>query len=208
LGSTFLNAIRIPTCPESTLGRLPVLSYADDVISFLRFIGLLNLAIWLGASVFFTFVGGPAFFSDEMMKVLQHRYYAGAAAEVVMGRYFILNYCCAAVALAHLLAVRLYSGRRLSRSKLGLWIVLAGLILFGGLQLQPQLRMLHHTMYWGETATQQSEAARSFRIWHGASQMVNLLVLGGLVVYFSRVVRPEEPPRYATGAAKIQGLTN
>jgi hypothetical protein len=169
---------------------------------------MLNVAIWLGASLFLTFVGGPAFFSDEMLKVLQHRYYAGAAAEVVLGRYFVLHYCCAGVALAHLLAERFYSGRKLSRGTLGLWLVLAGLILFGGLQLQPRLRELHHTMYWGETATQQAEAARSFRVWHGVSLAANLFVLGGLVFYFTRVMRSVEPSHHAISRGKIQGLTN
>jgi hypothetical protein len=193
---------------ESTLGKPWFLSYAGGVISFLRLVGVLNAAIWLGASVFFTLVGGPAFFSDEMLKVLQHRYYAGAAVSVVMERYFILQYGCAGIALVHLLAERLYLQRPLLRGTLGLWLVLAGLILFGGLGLQPRLQALHHMMYWGETAVQQAEAGTSFRLWHGVAQVVNLFVMTGLVVYCSRVNRIEETPRYTTGLGKIQGLTN
>jgi hypothetical protein len=62
------------------------------VISFLRFLGVANAAIWLGAAVFVTCLAGPAFFSAEMLAVFGgQRYYAGAAAEVFISRYFFLH---------------------------------------------------------------------------------------------------------------------
>lgn len=157
------------------------------MISFLRFLGVTNAAIWFGAAIFVTFFGGPAFFSPDMIAALKHRYYAGQAAEIFLSRYFILHYVCASLALAHLLAEWLYLGRRLTNLTRGLWAVLAALILFGGLVMQPHLRQLHQTMYWAQTPALRARATFSFRIWHGVSQGANLLVTAGLLVYFWRI---------------------
>jgi Domain of unknown function (DUF4149) len=165
------------------------------VIQLLRFLGVANAGGWLGAAVFVTFFSGPAFFSAGMIDALKHKYYAGLAAQVILGRYFIFHYLCAAVALAHLLAEWLYLGRKLSRLTLGLWAGLTALLLLGGVGLQPKLHQLHQAMYLGNNAAAQAEAAKTFYFWHGLSQTANLLVLAGLLVFFWRILfaAPDAP---------------
>jgi len=160
------------------------------VISFLRFLGVANVAIWFGAAIFVTFFGGPVFFSPKMIHALaDQKYYAGAAAQIFLGRYFLLHYVCGALALAHLLAEWLYLGRRLTRFTLGLLTLIIALTLFGGVWLQPKMHDLHHTMYFG-TPVEQAEATKTFRAWHGGSQAANLFVTAGLLVYFWRLTHP------------------
>ncbi|MCX6896235.1 MAG: DUF4149 domain-containing protein [Verrucomicrobia bacterium] len=161
------------------------------MISFLRFLGVANAAVWFGAAIFATFFAGPAFFSDRMIHALaDQRYYAGAAAQVFLGKYFLLHYICGSLAVVHLLAEWLYLGRRLTRFTLGLLAIIAALALFGGVWMQPQLHGLHQTMYRGATTEERDTAAKSFRAWHGASQAANLFVTIGLLVYFWRLTHP------------------
>src|SRR3989442_11060570 len=77
--------------------------------------------MWFGASIFFTFSVGPAFFSDKMIGLLT-RPYAGAAAQIVIERYFFFHEMCGVIALAHLVAEWLYMGKPLQR--LTLWLLL------------------------------------------------------------------------------------
>ena len=169
------------------------------MVSFLRFIGAVNAAVWLGSSIFMTFFAGPAFFSAEMLDVLQHRFYAGRAAQILLSRYFTLHCVCATIAAAHLLAGWFYGGRRMTRFTIGLWTVITALILFGGFYVQPKLKKMHQTMYYGSTAQQQTEAAQSFRVWHATSQAANLIVTLGVLVFFWRAILPTpESPRYGT----------
>ena len=163
------------------------------MIRVLHGVGVLNAAIWLGASVFFSFVAGPAFFSEDMLRLLG-RPHAGAAAQVVIGRYFIVHQACALIALAHLFAEALYLGRPLYRQTLALLVALLILICVGHYGLQPKLQSLHLAMYRpGSPAPVQQMAARSFHVWHGMSQVFNLLVVVGVFVYFFRLtLRPTD----------------
>jgi hypothetical protein len=175
------------------------------MISLLRFIGVANAGIWLGAAVFMTIFAGPAFFSADMLDALKHKYYAGQAAQIILERYFILHYLCAFIALAHLLMEWFYLGRRATRLTTGLWVAITALILFGGFYVQPKLHEMHQAMYFGATPTEQAEATQSFRAWHGASQAANLLVMLGLLSFFWRaVLPPPESPRYG-GYGKYLG---
>jgi len=166
------------------------------VISFLRFVGILNASIWCGATIFL-FIGLPAVFSPEMKKVLTEPY-VGFPAEAILARYFILNYCCCGIALAHLLAEWLYLGRSVQRFTLWLLLSLTILGLVGGLGVQPKLVQLHRTKYFfGPTIAAKTQASKSFKIWHIASECANLLVAGGLIVYLWKVTSSAGNSRFA-----------
>jgi hypothetical protein len=172
------------------------------VTGFLRFIGLLNAAVWCGSAIFLT-IGLPALFSPELKSLLTAPG-VGFAAQSIVARYFILQYWCAGIALAHLIAEWLYLGRPLWRFNLGLLIVLLSLGLAGGLWAQPKMRTLHLVKYYGRTAEQQAQAGRAFGIWHGATETINLFVMGALVLYLWRVSKEPEHPRFVS-FSKIRG---
>ena len=166
------------------------------MIGFLRFVGVANAAVWFAASIFFTFSIGPAFFSDKMIALLT-RPYAGAAAQIVIERYFHFHELCGIIALAHLVAEWLYMGKPLQRLTLWLLLAIFALGLVGGYSLQPRLRSLHRTIYGpGSTPQQIDQAKQTFKFWHAMSQVLNLVVLGGVAVYLWRATTPGSGYRY------------
>jgi hypothetical protein len=168
----------------------------------LRFVGILNAAVWCGSAIFLT-IGLPAIFSPELKKLLTVPG-VGLAAQAVVARFFVVQYCCGAIALAHLAAQRLSAGRYPARGNLGLITALLALALAGGLWAQPVMRGLHKEKYFGPTAARQEQAARRFALWHGVSEGVNVLVIAGLIVYLWRVAAPLEAPRFVN-FNKIRG---
>ena len=164
--------------------------------------GVINAAVWCGSAIFMV-IALPALFSPELKRLLTAPG-VGFAAEAVVGRFFIVQYWCGGIALAHLLVEWFYYGRPLWRLNLGLLVVVLSLGLAGGLWAQPKMRALHFTKYFGKTAEQQTQAAKSFAAWHGASETANLLVMGCLVWYLWRVSREKEPQRFVS-FSKIRG---
>jgi hypothetical protein len=180
------------------------------VIFLLRLIGIINAAVWFGAAVFFMLVAAPALFSPEM-KTLLGRPHAGAAAQIVVDRYFILNQVCGVIALLHLVTDWLYTGKPLQRYLLGLVGGLLALGLLGGQWLEPKLKGLHREMFVaGNSFTRepvtprQKEAEKSFKLWHGVAQGLNLIAMGGLLVYLWRATDPTHAPRFFS-ANKFRG---
>ncbi len=173
------------------------------MIAFLRFTGIVNAAIWFGAAVLFTFFIGPAAFSNEMLNLFGgpaapvSRGYAGAIAQILLERYYLLQYWCAGIALGNLLIEWLYTARPVQRLLLYVVLGLTGLTLLNGIVLQPQLKRLHYTRY-GATAkpAEREAAARTFALWHGVAQVANLLVTLGLLGYTWRVINPPNQPRF------------
>src|SRR5690606_24060690 len=106
---------------------------------------------WFGSVIFFTFAAGPAFFTDEMVRRLT-KPYAGAAAQLLVHRYFIVQEWCAAIAIAHLIAEWLYTGRPFHRLVLLLLMALFVIGLLGGYVLRPRMQELHLKRYAMETS--------------------------------------------------------
>jgi hypothetical protein len=172
------------------------------VTSVLRFAGIVNAAVWCGSAIFLV-VGLPAVFSPELKNLLTTPG-VGFAAEAVVARFFLLQYWCGAIALAHLLAEWLYCGRPVRRLNLALVLGLLTVALAGGLWAQPKMQTLHVTKYFGQTIEQQTQAGKAFALWHTASETANLLVIGTLIFYLWQVSRPPESPRFVS-FSKIRG---
>jgi len=184
----------------------------------LRFIGVLNAAVWLGAAVFFTFAVGPAFFSDDVKHVFKpvfkdnYLFWPGVMLQFVIGRYFYLQQICGVIALVHLVAEWFYLGRPLQ------WLnvtLLSGLLLIGfvgGFWFQPKLHELHLVKYGlnqqyqpaALSVAERTEAYKSFKTWHGVSQAMNLVGLAALIVYFWRVTHPSDDLRILSATAGPQ----
>lgn len=166
---------------------------------FIRFVGVVNITVWFGAAVFFTIAAGPAFFSAEMLSFLP-RAYAGRAAEVIIERYLLFQQWCGAIALLHVLVEYLYSGRQVDRWSLGLLSTLFVFALIGSYWLLPHMHDLQRTMYApAATAVQQAAARSRFGLLHGASYMVNILMILGLLYYLWRLTRSSQPLRFGSG---------
>ncbi len=172
----------------------------------LRFIGTLNAAFWFGASLFFTVIVGPALFSQDMLSLFgwpargaTAKYWTGSVAQVLVARFFITQFWCGIIALAHLLGEWLLTGRPLQRWVIGLLLLLLGLNFVEIYWLQPKMIHLHNVMYGlGEKVTlEQAQNARaSFALFHGTAQVANLLVLAGLGAYLWQICRHSVEPRF------------
>jgi hypothetical protein len=200
-------AILIPLCGTGTgthrnliefLALASFSLHSPFVVGFLRTVGILNAAVWFGSVIFFTFAAAPAFFSEEMIRLLG-RPYAGAAAQIVVHRYFLLQMWCAGIGLAHLIAEWLYTGRPFQRLTLILLMALFTIGILGGCVIEPRMRELHLKMYAVQTTPEVKDSARrSFRILHGASSALNLLVIGGVLVYLWHVTKPANTARFTS----------
>ena len=163
--------------------------------------GVVNAGVWLGAAIFFTLGAGPAFFSPEMKTLLGPRaypVYSGAIAQIVIERYFILQHLCGVIALAHLIAEWLYTGKPMEKITLGLLLGLFCFGLIGGFWMQPKMKSLHATKYGGATQELRDQAAKSFRGWHVAARVLDLVMMGGLLVYLWRNLNRADAPRFVS----------
>jgi hypothetical protein len=177
-------------------------SYTEPVSGFLRIVGIVNAAIWFGATIFFAVGILPAVFSQELYTLFRETadapFYSGAVAQLLFQRFFELQCVCGLVALFHLLAEKLYLGRALPRFGTGLVVGLFCFALIGNYLLQPHMKDLRQTRYFGRTQEQKERAKHSFAVWHVLSEIANLFVLGGLLVHLVRVTRPSGPVRHGT----------
>lgn len=171
--------------------------------AWFRLIGIGNAALWFGTTLFFTFVVGPAFFSNEMLSLFGWpktgqlaKYYSGAVAQIILERYFIVHYICGGIALVHLMIEWLYTGRPWKKITLLIILCMLSLSLSGGMWIQPKLQRLFRTMYGG-APQQVEEARRVFKVWHGVSQGINLLLLGGTLAVLWQISREPEGLRYS-----------
>lgn len=168
--------------------------------SFLKFVGLVNAAVWCGASVFLI-LALPAVFSPALKHALTPAG-VGFAAQAIIARFFIVQYWCGGIALAHLLAEWFYYGTSPWRLNFALLAVVITLALVGGLWIQPKMRELHLAKYFGKTAAQQEEAGRKFASLHAASETANLLMLGSLVWYLWRVSKGRQVEQFSFSKMK------
>ncbi|MEE2943297.1 MAG: DUF4149 domain-containing protein [Verrucomicrobiota bacterium] len=174
---------------------------------FLKFLGLFNAAVWVGGSLFFTFLAGPAFFSPEV-KSISPPPANGIIAQMMLGRYFTLHLLCGIMAIVHLLVEWLYSGGGFPRRSIAFVGVLLILALFSGKFIGPRLTIWHQQKHQFQINTQedgmqiesktytkevQKTAKRQFSIWHGVSQTLNLIMLFMLVWRFWILARSYSP---------------
>ncbi len=174
--------------------------------SIIKLVGSLNAALWFGATVFFTFAVGPAFFTPEALGLFGAaqnesvaRFYTGSMAQIVLERYFVVQYICGGIALLHLLADWLYTGMRGQSVQKYVVFGLCALVLIGGMVIQPKLHKYHRIQYGagGRVTVQQVEQARhSFRVLHGISMVMNLLVMGGTLFHLYKMLPGESGPRF------------
>ena len=171
------------------------------MIGFLRFIGITNAAVWLGATLFFSSGAGPACFSADMKTALGitgESYFPGAIAQVIMTRYYHVTLACGVVALLHLFAEWVYMGRPARKFSFALVAGLFALTLIGSNAIQPGLTRLNKQRYTATVPADRETAAKSYRILSVATQALNVLMIGGLVLYVWRVGTPSDTLRFVS----------
>jgi hypothetical protein len=177
------------------------------VLFFLRLTGITTAALWFGAAVFFSTAIWPAFSSEAMAKILPPSH-SGAAAEILLARYFSLQYWLGGVALCHLVLEWLYAGKSLQRYSLYLVVGLLGLSLFNGHVVEPRLRKLHLEIYGRRSTPQQREqASGSFRVWSSVVHVSQLIAVVGLWAYLWDVSSAGKQSQIR-GRWESPGLTN
>ncbi len=177
------------------------------MISFLRFVGLLNAAMWFGAAVFFVLGVGPAASSVPMRELIgtnNFPYFSEAIGNIFARRFFVLYACCSAVALLYLIAEWLYFGKYPPKKWLTFVMVLVFLGMVRGYGLQPTLRKLHDVEYGRNSRPEQREtAARSFKTYATISHSIDLILAAALAVYLWKVGNPSDSMRFL-GPAKFR----
>lgn len=160
----------------------------------------MNAAAWLGMTIFFTFGAAPACFSLDMKTALRlgpgDTYFSGAVAHVIMTRYYHISLACAVIALLHFVAKWLYMGRPSRKFSSGLLICLFGITLLGSNAIRPALGQFNHQRFTAMQPADRQAAAKSFRILSAVTEVLNLMVIGGLVVYTWRIANPSDILRF------------
>ena len=164
--------------------------------------GMLNAAMWLGAAAFCTVGVLPAVNSQTVMTLLGQNYFpylSVAISRAIIARLFYWQIFFALLAWLHLVLEWLYLGRTPRRRWVGLLTVLFSLSLAGGLWLNPKVTQFHRTQHALNVRPEERElAAKGFRLWDGVFQAVNVLLIGGVMVYFWRLTTAEDAPRFVT----------
>jgi hypothetical protein len=190
------------------------------VPGFLRFVGLFNAAVWVGGSVFFSFLAASVFFTPEV-KAFAPPPANGLVAQAVLGRYFALHYICGTIASLHLLIEWLYNGGGFPKRAIAIVCVLLGLALFGGKFISPKLTVWHQkkhqvelkidgeqplieTVEYTEKVVQNAE--RKFAVWHGVLQFINLAMVILLIWRFWRMTHPNEQDGLSTFGQRKRNL--
>jgi len=164
--------------------------------------GILNAAVWLGAATFCTLGVLPVLSSPTMITLLGQTYFpylSVAISQAIVTRLFYWQIFFALLAWLHLVLEWLYLGRTPRRLWVALLTILFSLGLMGGLWLNPKLARLNRTQHALNVRPADRElTARSFRFWEGVLQAVNVLLIGGVTVYFWRLTTTEDAPRFVT----------
>lgn len=170
------------------------------VIGFLRVLGLMNAAVWLGSAVFFVIGAEPATGSQQMTELIGTRnfpFFSVAIEQIISARFLRIYLLCAAVAVVHLGAEWLYLGRYPKRRWLGIVVALCFLGLIQAMIVGPALRKSHHVNFRQNVTTQEREsAAKSYRSWHRVSASLNWVMVFGLGFHLWRVATPSASTRF------------
>jgi hypothetical protein len=171
-------------------------------MGLLRFAGMLNVAIWLGAAVFCVTALPAALNSREVVGLVGERYaelISGSLSQIIITRLYYLQIVCAIFAGIHVLAERLYSGRVPRR----IWLVWLALLAAASVVISawalPQVNRWQRQQYSSQvTPEDRSLAQQRYRLWHGLLQFLNAGMIVGISVYFWRVSHPENQPRFVS----------
>ena len=133
--------------------------------TFLGFLFLLGLVVWLGSVIFFSFFAAPSIF-----KVLD-RQQAGDVIGSIFPKYYAIGYTCAVL----LAATALAAPGGAAGLRLPFIAVMAACTFYAGLVINPQARQLKQQIR--EAGGHNEELEGKFKSLHGWSVRLNSAVL-------------------------------
>jgi len=148
------------------------------MITILRFLHLLSLAVWLGGMVFLVVIGAPSIF-----KVLP-RESAGDVLGDIFPKYWIMGYICGGTSLATIILLS-FKERFYPWGKIGLLVLMTALTLYLGLAVASKAREVRLQIRTVEDTTQKETLKKEFKRLHMKSVGLNIVILiCGLIVLF------------------------
>jgi hypothetical protein len=168
------------------------------VISFLRVVGLMNAAVWLGGSLYHLLAVGP-FFSSAGIKWLIGDFYAGGVGLMAWQRFYALSYLCISVALLHLVAEWVYLGRGISRFNGGLLCLLLTFTLLGNYQMDKVVAPAYYNRTSQKvSAEERARAERTYPLWSTIWNTSTVLLELGILIFSIRTLTVVQGPRFTT----------
>ena len=171
-------------------------------IGLLRFVGLFNAGLWFGTIAIQLFISSRVMGSAAIRQLLGPKnfpYFSEAISQVISARCYTCFLLCSVIALLHIGAEWLYSGKNPKRAGLILVFVL---FLGGELQsriVQPKLAVLLLQEY-RPGAVDSAQAASAGRVWRALSTSIDLLLLAGLTRYLWQVAHSSQQTRFLSSA--------
>lgn len=168
------------------------------MITFLRFVGVMNAAVWLGGSAFQLLAVAP-FFATPASRWLLGDLHAGGVGLMLWHRFYTLQYLCLGVSVLHHAAEWVYIGRPMARLNAILLGVILALSLLGDQTLQRAVTPAHWTR--GNTHASPQDRARAERVyplWTTAWEVTNGLLCALVLLNSWRTLTASHGPRFVT----------
>lgn len=168
------------------------------MISFLRFVGVMNAAVWLGASLYHLLAVGP-FFSTAAARWVLGEPQATGAGLMLWHRLYTLQYLCVGVAWAHLLTEWVYLGRGPSRFQGWMLSLMLTLTLAGDLELRHGVEPAHWTRLNAKAnAEEKARAQRNYPLWSALWMSTQAGLTLAVILFSSRTLMATPGPRFMT----------
>ena len=150
------------------------------MISFLRYLLLLTLVVWIGGIVFFSFIASPSIF-----KILP-REQAGQVVGDIFPKYHLLGYASCIIAVACLFGLRQLSAVQSIRTAMMFLVLMGGIQATMGTFIGPKVIETRDAVKATPAGPEKDRLEKKFRGLHGVSMILNLLllILGLILLYW------------------------
>ena len=150
------------------------------MISFLRYLLLLALVLWIGGIVFFSFIASPSVF-----KILP-REQAGQVVGDIFPKYHLLGYASCLIALGCLVGLRRLGADQSVRAAMIVLVLMGGIQVTMGLVIGPKVIEARDAVKAAAPGPEKDHLEKRFRGFHGISMILNLalLILGLILLYW------------------------
>ena len=150
------------------------------MFSFLRYLLLLALVLWIGGIVFFSFIASPSIF-----KILP-REQAGLVVGDIFPKYHLLGYASCLIALGCLVGLRQLGAVQSVRAAMIVLVLMGGIQVTMGLVIGPKVIEARDAVKAAAPGPEKDRLEKKFRGLHGVSMILNLvlLILGLILLYW------------------------